>query len=251
MAHHEEEHHVLPLTHYFGVYAGLLVLTVVTVLVSLADLGPLALPVAMFVAVIKAGCVAAIFMHLAYDNKFLLMIFIGSLLFLFLFFVFTMFDLGTRGRVYVEHDNKYRVKQKLAMAGLKGDVKVHHHDVYEKSPFPKSTFLPKALRSKLAAAAPKKAGPTPAILRRGRALFMQHCQACHTAQGVGNKALKTPNWTKGEWRFGGTFKSTYKIITNGSPKNATMVAWKGVVPAKKDREALAWYVLQFDPKKRK
>lgn len=249
MAHHEEEHHVLPLVHYFAVYAGLLVLTVVTVLVSLADLGPLALPVAMLVAVVKAGCVAAIFMHLAYDNKFLLMIFIGSLFFLFLFFAFTMFDLGTRGRVNAEHDNKYRVKQRLAVAGLTGKIKLKQHAVVEKTPFPKSTFVPSGLRGKVAVA--KKSGPTVSTLRRGRALFMQHCQACHTSKGVGNKALKTPNWTKGEWRYGGTFASAYKIITNGSPKNATMVSWKGIVKAKADREALAWYVLQFDPKKRK
>ena len=44
---HESHHHLMPIKTYMGVFGALMVLTVITVLVSYADLGPAALPVAM------------------------------------------------------------------------------------------------------------------------------------------------------------------------------------------------------------
>lgn len=102
---HHREHHVIPLSTYYGVYGALLVLTVATVGVSYADLGPASLAVAMIVAVVKAALVAGYFMHLKYDERFNSFVFFSSILFLAIMFVLTLADLGTRGLVDPNTDN--------------------------------------------------------------------------------------------------------------------------------------------------
>lgn len=103
-------HHISPLSTYFAVYGALLVLTVVTVLVSYAELPPMqSIPAAIAVASVKAFLVAAWFMHLKYDTKFNIFIFVAALWFMAVFFIFTMFDLGSRGNVNEANDHfEYR-----------------------------------------------------------------------------------------------------------------------------------------------
>ncbi|TNF37485.1 MAG: hypothetical protein EP329_03010 [Deltaproteobacteria bacterium] len=102
---HETHHHVMPLRTYIGVFGALLVLTVLTVLVSEADLGSAALPVAMVVATIKAGFVIGFFMHLKYDTRFHSFVFFGTLLFVGIFFLITFLDINTRGMITKEWGN--------------------------------------------------------------------------------------------------------------------------------------------------
>jgi cytochrome c oxidase subunit 4 len=90
--------HVLPLVDYFKTYGALLVLTVITVAASYVHLGhTLNLIVAMLIATIKASVVAAIFMHLFWDQKFFAVVFSSTILFLAIFLAFTMFDTEARG----------------------------------------------------------------------------------------------------------------------------------------------------------
>jgi len=103
---HEAHHHVMPLKTYLQVFGALLVLTALTVLVSYANLGPLALGAAMIVAVIKAGFVIGYFMHLKYDTRFHSFIFLGTLLFVGIFFVLTYFDLNTRSMMNQNWDTQ-------------------------------------------------------------------------------------------------------------------------------------------------
>src|SRR5262249_32078403 len=88
-AHGHDEHglaHVMPLNLLFGVLGILLVLTVVTVAVTSVDLGASGnLWVAMIIATVKAALVCVFFMHLKWDSRFHLILFLGSLLFLILF----------------------------------------------------------------------------------------------------------------------------------------------------------------------
>ncbi|XXT18033.1 cytochrome C oxidase subunit IV family protein [Sorangium sp. So ce429] len=90
--------HVLPLKVYIATWLALLVLTVVTVGASYVDLGAANLAIAILIATVKAGVVALIFMHLKWDHKFHLLIFLSSLIFLAIFIGFTMFDTNNRGR---------------------------------------------------------------------------------------------------------------------------------------------------------
>jgi cytochrome c oxidase subunit 4 len=94
--HSHDDHgvaHVMPLNLLFGVGAALLVLTAVTVWVTYVDLGRSGnLLVAMFIAVIKAGLVCAIFMHLRWDRPFNAIVFASSILFVALFISIALLD---------------------------------------------------------------------------------------------------------------------------------------------------------------
>ena len=98
----DSQNHVTPLMVYLAVGGALLVLTIVTVAVSYVDLGPFNLVVAMGVATAKAMLVALFFMHLYYDNKLFMAVFLSGLLFLGIFIILTMFDTMKRDMIYEE-----------------------------------------------------------------------------------------------------------------------------------------------------
>lgn len=98
----QTHHHILPLKVYLGVGAALLVLTAITVGISYFHFGAFNLLVAMMVAAVKATLVALYFMHLKYDNKLYLFIFVSSVLFVAVFVIVTMFDTLRRGEASVE-----------------------------------------------------------------------------------------------------------------------------------------------------
>lgn len=116
-SHGHTGHHVLPHWIYLGVYGGLLVLTALTVGVSFANLGPLSLPVAMFVAIIKAGLVVGFFMHLRYDIRFHSLVFFGAFLFLAIFFVFTFLDVANRWTINRQTDTLYYETEQIRVQG--------------------------------------------------------------------------------------------------------------------------------------
>ena len=95
-------HHVVPLQVYLAVGVALLFLTVITVLVSFVHLGPFNLVVAIGIATFKAALVALFFMHLFWDNKLYMTVFLASLMFLGIFIIFTMFDTEKRADIYEE-----------------------------------------------------------------------------------------------------------------------------------------------------
>ncbi|UCG60362.1 MAG: cytochrome C oxidase subunit IV family protein [Candidatus Zixiibacteriota bacterium] len=93
-------HHILPPRVYLGVGAALLILTAITVAVSFFNFGPYNLLVAMLIAAGKASLVALFFMHLKYDNKLYMTIFVASVVFLAVFIILTMFDTLRRDDIY-------------------------------------------------------------------------------------------------------------------------------------------------------
>lgn len=99
---HDDAHdgpHVTPLPIYFAVFGTLLVLTGVTVWIAQFDFGAANTLIAMLVATVKATLVAAIFMHLLYEERLNALAFVFGLLFVSLFFIFTMLDVFTRKHV--------------------------------------------------------------------------------------------------------------------------------------------------------
>lgn len=104
--HDAQGHHISSLPLYLKVFGALLVLTAITVGVSYLGLPqPLSLIVAIGLAAIKATLVATFFMHLKYDDKFHTLVLLGSLVFLALFFMFTLLDLGTRDALLQDEQN--------------------------------------------------------------------------------------------------------------------------------------------------
>ena len=108
--HNPSDHqpHVMPLSMYFGVTAGLIILTVLTVWTAKfmpelilkytkMQLTPtIAILIAMFIACLKASLVCLFFMHLKYDKPLNRLTFVSGLFFLSLFFIFTLADTLTR-----------------------------------------------------------------------------------------------------------------------------------------------------------
>lgn len=107
--------HVVSVATYLKVFGALLVLTALTVTVSEMDLGRTSLLVALTVAVVKAGLVAAIFMHLWYDERINLMIFVASLIFLVFFLLFPFIDIGSRAAIDPVQDT-FTLEQEKAVA---------------------------------------------------------------------------------------------------------------------------------------
>ena len=91
-----KSHHILPLRTYLAIGGVLLIATAITVWVAQHDFGPYNLLVAMVIAAIKATLVAMFFMHLKYDNKLYMFVFVGGVLFLAVFITLTMFDTQRR-----------------------------------------------------------------------------------------------------------------------------------------------------------
>ena len=84
--------HVIPVPVLIAVFLTLIVLTVVTVAASYLPLGEVEIWVAMGIATVKAGLVAAYFMHLRYDNPLNAVLFVIGLLFVGLFVGFVLMD---------------------------------------------------------------------------------------------------------------------------------------------------------------
>jgi cytochrome c oxidase subunit 4 len=93
-------HHIVPIATYRKVLYVLLGLTALTVVfaptVSGLHLGFFSTVIAFGIAATKAVLVAAIFMHLKYDNKLNTVIIASSLFFLILLFAISAFDFYTR-----------------------------------------------------------------------------------------------------------------------------------------------------------
>ncbi len=87
--------HTMPISLLVGVLVALMGLTILTVSVTHYDLGSEGnLVIAMIIATIKAGLVVTFFMHLLWDKKFHLILFLTAVLFVVLFLSMSLTDRG-------------------------------------------------------------------------------------------------------------------------------------------------------------
>lgn len=107
---HDDDYHVhahiTPLPVSLGIFGALLALTALTVAAYNVRLGELNLAVAVIIASMKATLVGAWFMHLKYEQRFNVLVFLGSLLFVAVFFGYTVNDTEHRGRAESLHGVK-------------------------------------------------------------------------------------------------------------------------------------------------
>ncbi|MBZ0265483.1 cytochrome C oxidase subunit IV family protein [bacterium] len=116
---HEEFHpHVLPISAYLGVFSALIFFTIITVVVAAIDLGPFNMVVAMLIAGTKALLVGLIFMHLLFDRKLYLMLFLVGMITLTIFIVITMFDTERRGDIFPEVGKPIKVESEHYQAPI-------------------------------------------------------------------------------------------------------------------------------------
>jgi len=94
----EEKQHIVSYKEHFGTWAGLIILTIMTVAVSVANASLLTLTVvtALTIATTKAILVAYWYMHLKFEKK-IYRIMLGIVMLLFVnFMVLTIIDYSTR-----------------------------------------------------------------------------------------------------------------------------------------------------------
>lgn len=118
MADGHHGHHIVPLKILWGVFGGLIFLTIITVITAKqVDLGPLNLPLALVIAGTKATLVVTFFMALKWDNRVNLLIFSLGFIFVIVFLSFTLFDTSFRGDMSNAEENyisdQERIEQQL------------------------------------------------------------------------------------------------------------------------------------------
>ena len=129
--HAEHKHHVCSIALFTKVFVTLIILTAITVWSSRMDFGSLNMPIAMFIASIKAALVMTFFMHLKYDTAMNQITIVSSFLFLALLFVFTLGDLTTRSKT--DHLNAQKapmsmdLKERGYISWMIHLVKDHEH----------------------------------------------------------------------------------------------------------------------------
>jgi cytochrome c oxidase cbb3-type subunit 3 len=79
-------------------------------------------------------------------------------------------------------------------------------------------------------------------LAKGKEIFNNACAACHKADGGG---LVGPNLTDKHWINGGGIKNIFKLISEGSKNNPSMVAWKANLSAA-DIQSVSSYILTLE-----
>jgi cytochrome c oxidase subunit 4 len=97
MSRHGHEPHVVPLPVYLGVFAALMVGTVLTMWAAHMDFGWANTPVALAIACSKAALVILFFMHVKYSPRLVGMVVVVSIGFLVILFFLTLSDYWTRG----------------------------------------------------------------------------------------------------------------------------------------------------------
>jgi cytochrome c oxidase subunit 4 len=95
--HADSEHHIVPLSTYYKVFAALMVLLFITVAAARVELGVFNVPIAVGIAVVKAVLIILFFMHVKYSSK-LVWVFSGAaFVFVGIMFALTLSDYFTRG----------------------------------------------------------------------------------------------------------------------------------------------------------
>jgi len=79
-------------------------------------------------------------------------------------------------------------------------------------------------------------------LAKGKEIFTNACAACHKADGGG---LVGPNLTDEFWINGGGIKNVFKLISEGSKNNPSMVAWKNNL-SPSDIQKISSYILTLE-----
>lgn len=122
--------HVMPLSMYFGVGFGLIILTIVTVwtakfmpevifhYTSMQITPTISIIIALFIASIKASLVCLFFMHLKYDKPLNRLTFVSGLFFLSLFFIFTLADTLTRATTPTPAVHNYMPEEFKTITGM-------------------------------------------------------------------------------------------------------------------------------------
>ena len=94
--HPHGQHHVVPTRIYYAIFAGLMLLTSITVAIAYIDLGPWNTVAAVVIACFKAMIVVLYFMHVKYSTRLIKLTVIAGLYWMGIIFALTLGDYLTR-----------------------------------------------------------------------------------------------------------------------------------------------------------
>jgi cytochrome c oxidase subunit 4 len=94
--HAPNQHHVVPVKLYYGIFGILMVLTGVTVAVAYVDLGRLNAVAALAIAGFKATVVVLYFMHVKYSTRLIKLTVVAGVYWMVILFGLTLGDYLTR-----------------------------------------------------------------------------------------------------------------------------------------------------------
>lgn len=86
-------------TKYALTWGTLLLLTLITTLVAMVDLGVFNMIIAVFLAAVKACLIVAIFMHVLFEGKLVKVVIAGAVVWFLIMVTLTVTDYMTRGWV--------------------------------------------------------------------------------------------------------------------------------------------------------
>jgi cytochrome c oxidase subunit 4 len=112
--------HILPTQTYFRIFALLIALTVVTVIVSFIDLGPVNPMIALAIAFTKASLVVSYFMHLKFSNRVTRVVFLTGVAAVILLFSISLDDELTRTSTTYLPAAPIAVEDRVPVMGLDG-----------------------------------------------------------------------------------------------------------------------------------
>lgn len=122
--------HVHPMSLYLKVFGALIFFTFLTVLLAEFHLGEWNFFVAVAIATVKATLVALFFMHLKDDARFNGLLLIGSVIFMGVFFVYTINDTQHRGQWDEAYGTKVlpRTGERAPGGGMQDPIVVKDHE---------------------------------------------------------------------------------------------------------------------------
>jgi cytochrome c oxidase subunit IV len=96
-SHEQHGHYILPKKKIYNIFWILVVLTFLTVAVINLDAGPLNVPIALAIAIMKASLVVLYYMGLKHDKAVNKLTFVVGTIFVIVFLSFTLLDTAFRG----------------------------------------------------------------------------------------------------------------------------------------------------------
>lgn len=124
----------------------------------------------------------------------------------------------------------------FALTSIFAAIYLLYFHVLDKGPLQDALYRQEMAKAKGAQEAVSAAAPTatpaeeapssdPAVLARGKELFMANCMVCHLADGGG---LIGPNLCDDSWIHGAKFADNLHIIREGVPAKG-MITWKTIL----------------------
>lgn len=93
----------------------------------------------------------------------------------------------------------------------------------------------------------------PDVLKKGKAIYKQHCVACHAADMQSNGGATARSLVDGVWHYGSEPMDVLNLILNGTPKESEgykmmrMEVWKDKIGAEKCAQVTA-FIINANPK---